>query len=283
MKAPILATMVLTAAILAPPAHAALLPCGRVVIPQEIEVGERGLTLRDILSPTSCSLLLAAAEQVHLGISPPPGNLRVVEGKTVRALVEKLAAALPVEVEAWNVPERITLRRSGARESCRMIGERLLAELPRISAGDPEFTCGMTTGIPLGAPLQVIKAQWNGAGQIWEVGARCRNAGDCLPFLVGIRASAPRRQTLTLSTPPGSAGLPVATPTDIPRHGNGYLAVRRGEMVRLLWDEAGIRLEIPAQSLDGGAIGERVRARIVGSGRLFRAVVTGSGKLRVAS
>jgi Chaperone for flagella basal body P-ring formation len=59
--------------------------------------------------------------------------------------------------------------------------------------------------------------------------------------------------------------------------------VRRGERVTLEWDSSGIRITVPAVSLDAGALGERVRARIEPNGRMMRALVVDRGQLRAGS
>jgi hypothetical protein len=63
---------------------------------------------------------------------------------------------------------------------------------------------------------------------------------------------------------------------------NGNL-VRRGERVILEWDSSGIRITLPAVSLDGGAFGEQVRVRIEPGGLTMDAVVVDRGQLRAGS
>jgi flagella basal body P-ring formation protein FlgA len=62
----------------------------------------------------------------------------------------------------------------------------------------------------------------------------------------------------------------------------GVPLVRRGETVRLLWDQDGIRLVIPAIGLDPGGEGEKVRARIARGGRIVPAIVVSAEELRAA-
>lgn len=59
--------------------------------------------------------------------------------------------------------------------------------------------------------------------------------------------------------------------------------VHRGEVVMLSWEAGGIRLRVPAISLDPGAVGDPVRARLLGSGRILHATVVGPGMLECAS
>lgn len=58
--------------------------------------------------------------------------------------------------------------------------------------------------------------------------------------------------------------------------------VRAGETVMLVWEEAGIRLVIPAVCLDPGGLGQRVRARITGRGRIVPATVVSAGNVRTS-
>ena len=58
--------------------------------------------------------------------------------------------------------------------------------------------------------------------------------------------------------------------------------VRRGQTVKLLWDQYGVRLLVPAICLDSGDEGQRVRARIARGGRIVPAIVVNAGELRTA-
>jgi hypothetical protein len=60
-------------------------------------------------------------------------------------------------------------------------------------------------------------------------------------------------------------------------------AVRPGQTVMLLWDQGGIRLQVPALCLDRGAPGSEVRARILRSRTVVRATVVSAGSLRTIS
>lgn len=59
--------------------------------------------------------------------------------------------------------------------------------------------------------------------------------------------------------------------------------VRPGQAVTLVWDQGGIRVQVPAQCLDRGELGSEVRARILQSGVVVRAIVAGAGSLRAVS
>ena len=60
-------------------------------------------------------------------------------------------------------------------------------------------------------------------------------------------------------------------------------AVRPGQTVMLLWDQNGIRLQVPALCLDRGSLGSQIRARILHGGTVIRAIVMNAGSLRAIS
>jgi hypothetical protein len=59
--------------------------------------------------------------------------------------------------------------------------------------------------------------------------------------------------------------------------------VRPGQTVTLIWDQDGIRVQVPALCLDPGVSGSQVRARILQSGMVVRATVVGARSLRIRS
>lgn len=59
--------------------------------------------------------------------------------------------------------------------------------------------------------------------------------------------------------------------------------VRPGQTVILVWDQYGIRVQVPALCLDRGAPGSEVRARILPSGAVMRATVENAGSVRAIS
>jgi hypothetical protein len=59
--------------------------------------------------------------------------------------------------------------------------------------------------------------------------------------------------------------------------------VRPGQAATLVWDGNGIRVVVPVTCLDRGVSGESVRARIVPSGEVVRAVVVEAGVLHAMS
>jgi hypothetical protein len=270
-----------------------------------VAVATGEFSLADLLARNSCPELLRAAAGVRLGRAPLTGSVRVLEADEVRFLFQKVARSIPNRVRgtvAVHVPERVTVRRAEARASCADIGRQLLGPpdarpavlrsgllspaRPATAPYEPELQCGVGDRIPQWSVLERTRRVWNPALNSWDVSLRCVHRQDCVPFLVRVRnRNAPREIALTdrpatpdqptiliASASPFQGGLSTAnTPL-----------VRRGETVRLLWDQYGVRLAIPAISLDPGDEGQRVRARIVRGGRIMSAIVVSAGELRTA-
>jgi hypothetical protein len=59
--------------------------------------------------------------------------------------------------------------------------------------------------------------------------------------------------------------------------------VRAGQTVILVWDQDGIRVQVPALCLDTGATGAHVRARILRGNHVVRAIVESGKSLRMIS
>lgn len=258
-------------------------------------------SLADLLAKDTCALLRRAAARVALGAAPATGSARVLAAAEVRSLLQQVDASIsrgaagPIAIR---VPERVTVRRAGARASCADIAHRLLA--PGIGpagqeAAPQELECGVADRIPLGSALERTRSVWNPALRSWDVSLRCVRREDCVPFLVRVRdRSAPLEIALAARSatrippvipiailPASPSGSPPAF--DPAAMGRASVPlVRRGETVRLLWNQYGVRVTVPAICLESGAEGERVRARIVRGGRIVPAIVAGAGELRTA-
>ncbi len=283
---PILAIIVIAAIAAFASQERAVQPvCGAVRIPSDVEIAAGDFVLSDLLPPKACPALLSAARQVRLGKAPLAGSARVLEGRQVRALCEKLVGGFALE--SWSVPERITVLRSGNRESCAAIGQRILAELP-VDAGNvpaSNVECGAASRIPRGAPLEVIRANWDAASRSWEIAARCVHPIECVPFLV--RVSDPSKQKALAASPeafPPAAGVGCSrsTKSAVDRTAGRHEMVRPGQTATLVWDQDGIRVLVPALCLDRGRQGQQVRARLRG-GQVVWAIVVSAAELRSVS
>jgi hypothetical protein len=275
----------------------------------EVVAGE--FTLAELLAPNRCAALRQAAAQVTLGHSPLVGSMRVLSGAEVRAVLGRLSmrpgtrpGELASRFAGALVPERITVRRAGARANCAALEQRILDGLAPaaltsgLSATEApqEMTCGAAGRVSQNAPLEVTQTVWDASRNSWQVRARCLHPGDCVPFQVRIAVrppalehsldggSASERTRRYGDQPAISAAAPPGNRTSRPNPEAAL--VRPGQTVALTWDQGGIRLVVSAVCLDLGGAGEAVRTRILGADggvRLVRAVVEGAGRVRVAS
>ena len=260
-----------------PPGAAGQSECN-VTVRESVEVAAGEFSLADLLAPGGCPELARAAVSVRLGSAPAAGSARVLEGGDVRSRLRKLAEAsgINARLERMRVPERITVRRAGARASCADIRTQILAALPAPATGtmvpSEETDCGAAGRIPYGTRIEMMRKVWDPVLASWDVSTRCVPRADCVPFQVRVRMRDSQQTVL--------ASLPR---TAVPREDASRPLVRRGQTVSLLWDQDGIRLVVPAVCLDAGGAGQRVRARISPGGRVVRAVVESAAMLRAAS
>lgn len=281
-----------------------------VTVLASVTVPAGEFSLADLLVPGSCPALRRAAAEVRLGSAPLAGSVRVLAGSEVRNALQTMAGsadpkggAFPAAWAAGRIPERITVRRAGARASCLEIGAQVplshapisqasmsqapISEASESSAmrADRAIECGAGGGILRAAQIEFARPVWDPTLVGWDVRARCLHPADCVPFLVRVRgpAAAARAESWRAAgmQPPAGSGDPV--PGSLVRGApvRGSL-VRPGQKVTLLWDQDGIRVVVPALAIDAGGPGEPVRARIVGAPGLIHAWVVGAGELRVA-
>lgn len=263
--------------------------CTARVLP-EVQVGQAGFFLSDLLDAGGCPQLAAAAN-VRLGAAPLAGSERVLEASEVRALLERVLGP-GQSAAAIRIPERVRVRRAGGtRASCAEIAGSMVSNL---SPGAPEealrnsanalnaadIECGAR--ILEGTPVEITDSRWDAGLGSWELRARCRHSEDCVPFLIrvpGSRLPTMILRSRALARP--SLGKATKSRPSI-RVSNSPTVIRRGQTASLVWDKDGIRTIVPTISLEGGNEGETVRARIAPSGRVVRAIVTGAGQLRMA-
>jgi len=277
------------------------------VVAADVEVALGDFSLADLLVKGTCPVLLHAASQVHLGKAPLPGTVRVLDGNEIRAWLRKVTAHVANLSGSANprAPERVRVRRAGARADCADIVGRILASrdahpvraesgmhgVTKLDAGEASTAatdCGAAGRIPQEARFELTRKVWNPTLGAWDLFARCLKPGDCVPFLVRVpsrdfpaEVAEPARMVPRAISVSAAASVPSAKAPITPRPGTAL--VRPGETVSLLWDEDGIRLVVPAVSLDAGWPGEEVRARIARGGRVVHAIVVSVGHLRATS
>jgi hypothetical protein len=258
-----------------------------VTVAASIEVASSAFSLADLLSQSTCPALQEAAAGVRLGGPPLAGSVRVLPGDEVRALLQRLGSMDDRSASAiLRVPQRISVRRAGRRASCAEIGPRILPPEPAAGkASLPALDCGAADRIAQDTLLERSKIVWDTALKSWTVFTRCVRPGDCVPFWVRVSELPPELASFPsrVRAIPKGTSPPSSTVRATLRATDEKPLIHPGEAVSLLWDEDGIRLTVPAISLDAGIPGQAVRARISRGGRMVRAIVVSAGKLRAAS
>ena len=246
-----------------------------IFVPERIEIS-KAFSLVDLLREDGCPGLRERAASTVLGLMPSPGSIRVLEGTQVRIMLERVLRSEYPALDpnsALHVPERVSVRRAGARWSCEDIVRDLFSD-----AAMP-MDCGSNAGIPQTAALELSQKRWDASTRTWRFVVRCRNPKDCVPFVVSLRkdafpaANEKSEWNGSRSTSAVSARL---LPTGFP--GTAPPLVHRGDKVNLVWEQDGIRVVAPAFCMDEGREGDDVRARI--SGHVIGAVVVRMGELR---
>jgi hypothetical protein len=278
-------------------------PACEAAIRANVEVGGE-FSLADLLAANACPALRQAAAGLRLGAAPLPGSVRVLSADQVRSLLLTLRSPGSESFAAASVrvPERVVIRRAGSRASCLHIVSSLIPALrpspafaqsgmgakpglSRMPSGPVD--CGAGGRIAENAPLVTTHAIWDPALDSWEISARCVHASDCVPFLVRVPGVEGSSETAGSVAPAmrliaGITESPARSEPSALRSAGESMLVRAGAKVTLVWEHGGIRAVAPAISLDGGAPGERVRARITSSGRIVPAVVVGAGVVRAS-
>jgi hypothetical protein len=276
-------------------------PC-HVEVRTNVELIGLALRLADVLTPDTCPGLLNSAAQIRVGSAPSEGSVRVLAGTDVSHWLQEILDrqnsrdATPVVVHA---PERIVVRRAGRRASCADIEHRILSsqrsaildEAEAAPIADPpqpespgQLDCGTIGRISPHASFELGRKLWDPALRRWILFARCKNPRDCVPFIVTLRDPIAARDPSVLRPPSERQGfVPSLTASPSKSKRLNVDLVRRGQTVILLWVQDGIRITVPASCLEGGGLGETVRARIAPSGRVVRAIVLAGGMLKAVS
>ena len=264
--------------------------CAEVTVEASVEASPGALTLADMLGRGTCPQLREAAAGVNLGAAPLPGSVRVLDGREVRRLLDKLegglaGAAVSIgKLSSMAIPERIVVKRRGITKSCAEIARFVagvaaahdLANAP--SRWREDLDCAAARGIPEDTVLELTKTHWSAALERREFALRCARPEDCIPFLVWVHE--PRA-----SAGSTAQGLKAVSGTSA-RSQTGAIGkdrlVEPGQTATLTWDQAGIRVVLPVTCLDSGALGQFVRVRLKSAARTLRAEVVGRGTLRAS-
>jgi hypothetical protein len=232
-----------------------------------VELRGQEFSLADILDAGTCPRLLRAAGQISLGRAPREGSVRVLEKDQIRPLLGRAMQGAGIAIESLpseNIPERIVIRRGGIRSSCSDIAHQLNLA-PHQSDGLDAEDCGVSRGIRKGVRFAVDRRIWDPALQRWTLIVRCTTPADCVPFLL--------RGPDSTSADDGSIPVASRSRTAYPAS-TGKTLLRAGQSTTLIWEQGGIRMVLPAVSLDAGSDGDIVRARVLSTRLLLRARIT---------
>lgn len=266
--------------------------CPRVGLEAAVRVAHPELTMADLLSPESCAPLRQAAAAVALGAAPRAGSLRVFDGRRLRGVVEAILSANDLAGDVTGqIPERVVVARGGATKSCDELAELIFGRAPaqtatRAGSFAEELDCAAAPSIAKDAELELVRSGWNGALRRREFAVRCTRAEECVPFLLWTREKATPGGTRTRKAEAETSAEILAEGImmmpETRAHRPGTLLVKPGQTVTLRWDQSGIRVMIPATSLDGGGLGERVRVRLKNAPRILPAEVLEDGSVRAS-
>jgi hypothetical protein len=257
----------------------------RIELLSEVRVTEADVLLSDLLPPGARVSLRARAKEITLGSAPLPGNTRVLARS---GILENISASREVAEEV-NVPERIVGSRNAraitVEEVCAAIRNALarsgFSEAAELNPGDILFQSQILVG-PGDAGLEVLRSDFDAGlkrGRFWLWAS---NRPKVLPFVVAVRFPG--------SLPP--AGLHAASELSrarsasdmrpvVERTAKADVLVSAGEQATLLLHSSSFRMMADVVALERGTMGQRIRVRVLETGKIFSAQVDGHAHLEV--
>ena len=165
-------------------------------------------------------------------------------------------------------------------------------ELP--SARDLDYSGAVPTA--QGELLEVTSITWDAVLQSLQFRLRCKESGNCLPFLVRVHGSESTVSPIVLSRirreqavpEPERSSLATNSGNQRSRGGAARAAiarislVERGQPATLILKGDGVRVSARVICLERGSEGQEIRARSKEGRRLFHARVIGAGVLEAA-
>ena len=238
----------------------------RVEMPIRVELQREEFTMADLFPADTCPAIVRAAAQVRLGKLPREGVARILDGADLRDRFWSTSRIHPdkIPVHALNIPQRITVTRSGISASCQELATRVLPTY-QSQANIIQAQCGLAADIRSGAHFELTKRTWDPALRSWELTARCMEPKDCLPFLIRV-ADHPEDEPASL--------INTSFPENVERTATLY----RGNKTEVIWQQNGMRLRLPGIALDSGRTGDKVRVHLK-SGAIISGIVDRSGSV----
>lgn len=115
----------------------------------------------------------------------------------------------------------------------------------------------------------------------WIFRLQCVPSVKCLPFHAVLRGDAELQKRLLENAGRETSALSPAAPNAAsgfrPRKPGGPLLIRTGEHIHLREESSGVRLTVPAVSLEPGGLGDTVRVRNLATRRILNARISAPG------
>ncbi len=262
-------------------ARAARIP--RIELLREIHVAGTSVLLSDLLPEGASDPLRKRASEITLGAAPEPGNTRTLEQGALEARIGASSGVLSGIV----VPARVVVSREARPIELSEVFDAICRSLQR--NGDSEWTRLRPEDIllqsqvlvsPGDAGLRVLRADMDaGLGRarflLWP-----SNDPKVLPFIVTARleqgpAIHPARSGPWIG---GSTG--VAAPAAAPaKRARPEILVSTGQRATLVLHSDVLRMIADVMPLERGALGQRIRVRLLDTGKIFSAQVDGRAHL----
>ena len=281
----ILATATLLAGLMAGnAARAARIP--RIELLREISVAGTRVLLSDLLPAGVPEHLRTTATEISLGSAPQPGSQRILE----REALEHRIFARPGLQNQIAVPDRVVISRDVRQVSLSEVYQAIRAALESngIAAArlprQQDVSFGSKVLVSPGNPgLQVIRADIDSGLHRARFLLWPSNDPKVLPFVVTARIEG-EDPYLSLSTPgtgksyrpelkeSSTAAVPVITPKK-------ETLVFPGQRATLAFRSSGLRIFAEVMPLERGTLGQRIRVRMIDTGKILSALVDGEGHL----
>jgi len=198
---------------------------------------------------------------------------------TVLVLLIMLGAGERLLAKEIPLGEKISgsaLRQKVAAAVARDLQSGPAGETAAIELLDPALS------LPSSSELRVTSWRAGYSPGSWLLRINCFSRRDCLPFHVVLRSTNANLQDdlaarLTASTPgPNQASRLSAKGGPL-----GPAFAHNGDHVLLVEERSGMRLQVTAECLESGGLGDEIRVRNLATRRILSATVAGKGLVRV--
>jgi Chaperone for flagella basal body P-ring formation len=274
---------IITAACLGASANAMRVP--RIELLREVRVAGASVLLSDLLPEGARASLRTRAEGISLGAAPQPGQTRVLERSGV---LESLGAMQDVAAE-FAVPERVMVSRETRPITVQDVMAAIqgtlerggIAKAAKLQPQDILFQTQVFVG-PGDAGLQVLRAEFDPGLSRARFLLWASHDPQVLPFFVTARLTedqpfAPFHLTATHGPIRTKPALPfIAAPL-----AKKEVLVTPGQRSTLVLYSDALRMYADVVPLERGSLGQQVRVRMLGTGKVFSAQVDGRAHLEL--